>query len=161
METAIRGPVRKRIIAGVCLTAVLTWGAGTSVAFAQSAQKVLPADEVLRQWIEEVWHGGKLELVPSLVNSTYIRHGASGTRTVTPEQYALEIAALRQRFPDLRFTLHDRVIQNNMIWSRWSWRGTEATTGKAVTRSAIQIYRLESGKLAETWAASLPDGVGW
>jgi predicted ester cyclase len=80
---------------------------------------------------------------------------------VTPAQYALEIASARKQFPDLRFTLRDHVIHDNKIWCRFSFRATEITTGKVVIRGTLQIYRLENGKLAETWFARLPDGVDW
>jgi len=158
----MRDSFSKRIVAvGLCLAALLAVGRAATVASAQSGQSVLPAEELLRRWIESVWNGGKLELVPSLVNTSYVRHEAVGTRAVTPEQYALEISATRKRFPDLRFTQRDRIVQGDRVWVRWSFRGTDATTGRVIVRGGLQIYRIENGKLAETWVASLPDGADW
>jgi hypothetical protein len=115
----------------------------------------------MERWSNDVWKQGKLELVPELVGPSYVRHGPEGTRTVTPEEYAKEIAAMRERIPDIAFTRHDQCVNGNMIWTRWSSTGTDSTTGEAGKAAGIQIYRLEDGKLVETWIAMHPLGSTW
>lgn len=150
-----------RVIVVSVILCLLTAGDDHTPLVAQATETTEQALTVLRRWNNEVWHAGKLELVPELVGPTYVRHEAAGTRTVTPEQYAQEIAARRKQVPDIRFTEHDRVVKDNFYWTRWSMRGTDARTGKVVTRAGIQIYRLDRGRLVETWVAALPEGSGW
>jgi hypothetical protein len=47
-----------------------------------------------------VWHEGRYDLVAECVAHVYTRHDESGTRRVTPEEYAAEIAAARRERPN-------------------------------------------------------------
>ena len=107
--------------------------------------------ETMRLWGEEVWGKGRLELVPDLVAPQYIRHNADGSRTVTPEGYALEIAENRDR--NMIFETNAIAIDGNLLWTRWSG-SVEGPDGQEVTLKGIQIYRFADGKLAETWNLS-------
>jgi hypothetical protein len=112
--------------------------------------------ETIRLWGEEVWGNGRLELVPDLVAPQYVRHNADGTRTVTPESYAREIEAARAR--NTTFTRNAMAIEGDFVWMRWSFR-TESSDGREMEGRGLQIYRLENGKLAETWTLSVRDGA--
>jgi hypothetical protein len=113
--------------------------------------------ETMRLWGEEVWGKGRLELVPDLVAPEYIRHGADGTRVVTPESYTKEIEAGRAR--GWAFTNNAVSIDGDLIWTRWSFSG-EGPDGETMNGKGLQIYRLEDGKLAETWNLVAP-GEHW
>src|SRR5687768_9179584 len=88
------------------------------------------------RWIGEVWHKGRLDLVPELMGAEYIRHEASETRRATPAQYAEEIAATRRRMPDVRFIIHDCAAVGDRLWTRWTMAGTSAQSGQVVQRMA-------------------------
>jgi len=83
--------------------------------------------ETARLWIDEVWANGRLELVSDLVAPEYVRHNASGSRTVTPESYAEEIKASRAR--GTVFFMNAISIDGNVIWVRWSGN-TQSSTGE-------------------------------
>ena len=116
--------------------------------------------ELFDRW-EQVWHDGRLELVPSCVGSHYIRHDERGDRTVTPETYAAELAAIRQERPDIRVEVYDHSFSGNRAWFRFSFKWTDAKTGEPCSRAGMQSYRIESGKLAETWVTLLALGTVW
>jgi hypothetical protein len=59
---------------------------------------------------ERVWHEGRYDLVAECVAQIYTRHDESGTRRVTPEEYAAEIAAARRERPNTRFVVYDHDI---------------------------------------------------
>ena len=46
--------------------------------------------DLFDRW-ELVWHEERYDLVPSCVGPTYLRHEATGDRTVTAEGYAGEL----------------------------------------------------------------------
>ena len=61
-------------------------------------------------------------------------------------------------FPDMRLDVEDTVAQGDQVAVRWTFHGTHTgaflgiePTGKRVTMSAIEINRVEDGKIAEHW----------
>jgi hypothetical protein len=112
------------------------------------------------QW-ERVWHEGQLDLVAECVADVYIRHDESGTRQVTPGEYATEIAAAQRDRPNTRFIVYDHEITKDRAWFRFTLMWSDVSTGKKRTRAGMQVYRIEQGKLAETWLTLLAGGSAW
>ncbi|MGY0573944.1 ester cyclase [Bradyrhizobium sp. RDM12] len=116
--------------------------------------------DLFDRW-EEVWHGGKFDLVPSCIEDNYIRHNEKGTRVVTREDYAAEVATIRKEKPDFRTVVYDHWFVGNRAWFRFSFKWTDPETGKSQSQSGIQTYRAVNGRLAETWQAMHPIGSDW
>jgi len=116
---------------------------------------------VLDQWNTEVWEQGHLERVADFVGPSYVRHEATGTRTVTPEEYAAEIAGTRGAMPDLRFVLHDCAAIGDRVWTRWTMVATNPQTRLVMKRMGMQTYRIIGGRLVETWMLMLPSDAAW
>jgi hypothetical protein len=152
----------------VCVAAVSSLGQYADAANA----KDLPAEgnasmpqettlnDLFDRW-ERVWHEGQYDLIPDCVGSTYIRHDEAGDRKVTREAYASEIAKTRQDRPNLRFVVYDHTFQGDRAWFRFTLKWTDAKTGEMRTRAGMQVYRIEAGKLAETWLQFQPLGSAW
>jgi len=75
------------------------------------------------------------------------------------------IVALRSAFPDLQLTVEDMIAEGDKVVVRFTARGTHKgeflgipPTGKQVAWAGINIYRVASGKITETW--QLSDGLG-
>ena len=98
-----------------------------------------------------MWHEGQYDLIPGCLGKVYIRHDESGTRQVTPEEYAAEIAAARRERPDTRFVVYDHEIASGRAWFRFTLMWKDTATGETRTRAGMQVYRTEGGRLAETW----------
>ena len=75
----------------------------------------------------------------------------AGDRTVTREAYAAEIAETRQERPETRFVVYDHSFEGDRAWFRFTLKFTDPKTGETRTRPGMQVYRIEAGKLAETW----------
>ncbi len=84
-----------------------------------------------------------------------------GDRTVTREAYAAEIAVARTDRPNNRFVVYDHEITADRPWFRFTLMWNDAATGEPRTRAALQVYLIESGKLAETWLTLLKLGSAW
>ena len=61
-------------------------------------------------------------------------------------------------FPDLQTTIEDLMAEGDKVAVRQTWRGTHSAsfqgippTGKRITFTSIEIYRVAGGKLAEEW----------
>ena len=121
-------------------------------------------DDALRdlfdRW-ERVWHEGRLDLVPSCVGEHYVRHDEAGDRTVTRDAYAAEIAKIQRDRPDIRVVVYDHSLVGDRAWFRFAFKWTDVATGEKRSRAGLQAYRIEDGKLAETWLALQPLGSAW
>jgi len=124
----------------------------------------MPTDFATRdlfdRW-ERVWHEGQYDLVPECLAPSYIRHDESGTRTVTPVEYAAELRAIHQARPNTRIVVYDHELTEDRAWYRFSIVWNDQVTGEKCSRAGLQAYRVEGGKLAETWIAFLPLGSAW
>jgi hypothetical protein len=116
--------------------------------------------DLFDRW-ERVWHEGRYDLVTECLAQVYTRHDESGTRQVTPEEYAAEIAAARRERPNTRFIVYDHEIAGDRAWFRFTLTWTDASTGETRTREGTQTYRVEGGKLAETWLSLHKLGSAW
>ena len=118
------------------------------------------ARDLFDRW-ERVWHYGEFNLIPSCVAPTYTRHDHLGDRTVTPESYAGELAKVRADRPGIRVAVYDHAFQGKSAWYRFEFRWTDPKTDEPRTQAGLQCYRIEDGKLAETWISLLPVGSNW
>ena len=124
----------------------------------------MPDDSVARnlfdRW-ERVWHGGEFDLIPSCVAPSYVRHDHLGDRSVTPASYAAELAKVQADRPGIRVAVYDHTFKGNRAWYRFEFRWTDPKTGAPQTQAGMQAYRIEDGKLAETWISLLAVGSKW
>jgi len=116
--------------------------------------------ELFDKW-ERVWHDGQYDLVTQCVQTNYIRHDEQGDRTVTREAYAAEITKLRQERPDIRVVVYDHSFEGDRAWFRFAFKWTDTKSGEPQSRAGMQSYRIEGGKLAETWLILRPLGSAW
>lgn len=110
---------------------------------------------------ERVWHEGQYDLVPSCVAEAYLRHDQKGDRTVTRDAYAAEIAKIREERPGIRVVVYDHTFAGDRAWFRFAFKWTDTKTGEAHSQAGMQLYRIEAGKLAETWLTMAPPGSAW
>jgi hypothetical protein len=116
--------------------------------------------DLFDRW-ERVWHEGQYDLIPACVGPHYIRHDENGDRTVTREAYAAELADVHKARPDIRVVVYDHSFTDDRAWFRFSFQWPDPKTGEKQSRAGMQSYRLEEGKLAETWITMRPLGTSW
>jgi steroid delta-isomerase-like uncharacterized protein len=68
------------------------------------------------------------------------------------------ITACRAAFEHLDVTVEDMVAEGEMVAARFTARGVHKgifmglpATGKSITMTGIEIFRIENGKIAELW----------
>lgn len=110
---------------------------------------------------ERVWHEAQYDLIPSCVGPHYIRHDENGDRTVTREAYAAELAGIHKARLVIRVVVYDHSFTTDRAWFRFSFQWQDATTGEPQSRAGMQSYRIEEGRLVETWIAMRPLGTSW
>jgi hypothetical protein len=119
--------------------------------------------ELWNKWTK-VWHEGRDDLLPECLAPVYTRHGSSiqsaFTVAFSREEYGRVLAAEREEF-HLRFSIEDQAFIGDRMWFRATLYRTDPETGQQMTRAAIQVYRVEDGRLAETWVAYQDSGSAW
>jgi predicted ester cyclase len=102
---------------------------------------------LVRREQEELWnHTGNLDAAEQLF---------------APDQAEAakqEAADFREGFPDVVSTIEDLIAEGDKVVARWRARATHLgeymsilPTGKEVEFTGISVYRIEAGKIAESW----------
>jgi predicted ester cyclase len=72
-----------------------------------------------------------------------------------------EAANVRRGFPDLESTIEDLIAERDKVVAHWRAQATHRgeymgipPTGNRVNFTGISIYRMEGGKIAESWGVS-------
>jgi steroid delta-isomerase-like uncharacterized protein len=109
---------------------------------------------LVRRMIEEGWNKHNLALLDELYADCVYYNPATGE--IKGEPLKQFLASMLAAFPDIRFTIEDLVAEGDKVVTRWSCTGTHrgefmglAPTGKQLTPSALDIFRIVEGKVVE------------
>lgn len=101
---------------------------------------------------DECLNQGKFEAADHLISSRFIVPGPEGG--IGPEGFKANAARLRGGFPDVQFTIHDLIAENDRVAVYWAWEGTHrgtfaniSATGKRVRQEGMVMYRFAAGKV--------------
>lgn len=105
----------------------------------------------VRRLYEECINGGKWEIADELIAAEFVTPGPDGG--VGADGFKANVARLRAGFPDLHFTIHDLLAENDQVALHWIWQGTHRgtfagipATGKSVRHQGMVMYRFKDGK---------------
>jgi steroid delta-isomerase-like uncharacterized protein len=121
----------------------------------------MAADEniaVVRRFFEEFCNGRKAELAEELLTPDHIYHDPQVPNVVGPRAMA-EAVAVFQNGLDGHWGVEEVIsAEGDRVVARWTGTGTHNAdlqgippTGKPVRVSALHLFRLESGQIAEQW----------
>ena len=147
-------------------TLVLSYGGGAAV-FAAGLAASTPranaagADEhtaygrLLDRYLAAV-NAHDTSTFPEIFTEAYIQH--SGRNPSGLQAQVANFQRIFENWPDFQSHIEDRIFGADRIVARVTFSGTHsrtvlgfAPTGKKVTWGAIDIWRVENGKLAEHW----------
>jgi steroid delta-isomerase-like uncharacterized protein len=114
---------------------------------------------LVRRLFDEVWSGGNFALLDELLAPGFVDHAAQmGGGDPTAEGFKTQVRLFRAAFPDGRSQIEDLIAEGDRVVARWTDGGTHrgawmgvAPTGKRVTMTGIDIYRIEQGRITEYW----------
>ena len=122
-------------------------------------------EAIVRRWTEDVINGGDLSALDAIVAGDIVHHAGTFPDGEGPEAVKHVLGALLTGFPDVQQTIEQVIVDDGMVVTRWSATGTHlgefqgyAPTGRPVTWTGINIFRIECGRIAEEW--SEVDGLG-
>jgi steroid delta-isomerase-like uncharacterized protein len=112
-----------------------------------------------RDYIEEVWNQGRLELADEIFDR-YLSHQADGlTLQRGPEDVKRFVAEFRAAFPDFHISINDQIAEGDKVMLHATIQGTHqsefrgmAPTGKQIEERGFSVFRFsEEGKVVESW----------
>jgi len=68
---------------------------------------------------------------------------------------------MRKERPGIRVVVYDHSFAGDRAWFRFAFKWPDPKTGKPRSKAGMQSYRIEGGKLAETWLMLQPLGSAW
>ena len=112
----------------------------------------------------EAWDKGDVEALKEIFSPDYVLH-ISGPGLSLEE--TIELLKQQQvMFPDRTYSIEDTILEGDKVVLRYTFRATHTgdiegfpATGKKVESEAIEIVRVENGKIVECWDAS--DDLGF
>ena len=117
---------------------------------------------IVLRLIEEVLSKGNLSVADELLDVNFVLHlpgSSEPLRGVEGLKRAAEV--FRSGFPDRRFLVEDVISEGDKVAVRAVQQGTHQgvfqginPTGKQVNVTAIAIFRVVNGKIAEEWLSS-------
>jgi steroid delta-isomerase-like uncharacterized protein len=115
---------------------------------------------LIRRVFDEVIPAGDLTAMRALVARDFLDHDPLPGQPAGGEGAEYAVATMHGAHPDLRFSIDDLVAESDRVTIRWTMHGThtgpmlgQPPSGEPVEFSAIVIFRIADGRLAERWAA--------
>ncbi|MEZ4563469.1 MAG: ester cyclase family protein [Thermomicrobiales bacterium] len=111
------------------------------------------------RWSTEVWNNQDLDVVDEIAAPGILHHGAAFPDVSGIENLKQSLTRQFEAFPDIAITIDDAFATDDAVVVRWSGTATqggdfvgEAASGAPVTFSGINLYRMECGKIIESWS---------
>ncbi|MDQ3657276.1 MAG: ester cyclase, partial [Chloroflexota bacterium] len=116
---------------------------------------------IARQWEEEVLGQGNLDLANDLLADDFAHDGAIGAEAASREERIQRVVDFRTAFPDLSVTVEEVLTEDDLVVVRYTNTATHqgeyagiAPTGREVAWTGIIVFRIECGRIIETWSES-------
>ena len=114
---------------------------------------------IIRRFVEEGLNKRKASLIDEVYAAEYIGHDPERPvpRRVEDLKQAM-VGLLGKVFPDAQYSIESLVAEGDMVVWHWTFRATHqgelmgiSPTGKPITFSGVNIFRMTNGKVVEDW----------
>ena len=119
-----------------------------------------------RRFFEDGWNAGDPAHLKAFLGDQFVSHNSLGFAIQSSDEYCRGVVAYRAAFPDLITSVEDVIAEGDRVVVRGTDRGThkgefmgKAASGRFVTTTWIEIFRMESGKAVEGWVESDTKGL--
>jgi steroid delta-isomerase-like uncharacterized protein len=115
----------------------------------------------VRRFFEDAWNKGDVAAVKAFLADEFVSHNSLNFTIQSSDDYCRGLVAYRAAFPDLITSVEDVIAEGDRVVVRGTDRGTHqgefmgrAGSGRFVTATWIEIFRMESGRAVEGWVES-------
>src|ERR687898_1599193 len=116
----------------------------------------------------DVCQEGNLDAADEILSPDFVYHGSLGPGEDQrgPEPTKQVASGVITAFPDRRITHEDTLAEGEKVLIRWSLTGTQEgelmgipPTGRQVTLTGFDLFRIEGGKIGEMWQGAAQPGL--
>ena len=119
---------------------------------------------VVRRYWNDLWNQKRGEVIDEIAVEPVQFHFPGG-QAHQPPNLKTWFASAQSAFPDVQFTVHLELAERDLVAVHWSYIATNTgvflgrpATGKRVTDTGTNIFRIENGKIVEMWVVQ--DSLG-
>ena len=113
---------------------------------------------IVRHMTEEFYNQGNVESAERYFADTYVHHDPASPHVHDREGLKAVLRAFCAGCPDLHITIDQLLAEGDTVAKRWTYHATHTgdlaglpPTGKRITMSGLELFRLEGGKIVECW----------
>ncbi len=118
------------------------------------------AESVVQRYWESVWIERDLSVLGDLYTDPTIRHTVNGSRTVGLAALAASLTDSLRAMRGESFNIDQLTVVDDIAWLRLTLEGLSLAAMTPITITWLAQYRLEGGRIAETWALHQA-GLDW
>lgn len=118
----------------------------------------IDARELIQEYTDAVWNQGDVGAMERYYPPDYVHHDASRPDVTSLEDYRRWAEELMAGIHELHVEIDDLIAEDGKAVKRWTARGVHrgelagiAPTGRRVAFSGVSTYRLENGRIVESW----------
>lgn len=115
---------------------------------------------VVLRMTEELYNKGNIESADQFFAGAYIHHDPASPHVTDLAGLKETLRAFRAACPDLHITSDELLADGDKVTKRWTLHGTHTAdlgglppTGRRITLSGLELFRLANGKIVESWVA--------
>jgi predicted ester cyclase len=120
---------------------------------------------LVERWTNDVWTGQNLDVLDEIASPDIIHHGGAFPDAHGVEAVKEGVRSQLAVFPDIKLGIDATITDGDLVVVRWSGTGTNegefighAPSGEVTDISGINIYRVNCGKIIESWSEI--NGIG-
>ena len=113
---------------------------------------------IVRRMTEEFYNQGNVESADHFFADSYMHHDPASPHVRDRDGLKQVLHAFLSGCPDLHITIDQLLAEGDMVTKRWTYHATHTgdlsglpPTGKRITMSGLELFRLEDGKIVECW----------
>ena len=107
-----------------------------------------PPVEVVRRYLDEIYHQGRVEVVREICGDPLVRHDPGSTTSLSHQQQIDRIAA---DLPAWQPWFTHEVLAGDAEHAVLVWNATGRTAER--TLSGIEVFRVADGRITDVWNA--------
>jgi predicted SnoaL-like aldol condensation-catalyzing enzyme len=111
-----------------------------------------PSD-IVHRYFEEIWNAGKVELIRTICTNPVLRHHPGRLVKLSHDQQIERISKYRAE-NEPRFVAQIRICEGPYVTTVWNGYHNGGRT-----TSAIEVFKVESGRISEVWNNTSEPGL--